>query len=97
MIINNGSVLADVLQALSGTWSVSTDDDWTCYEVGKFKLWKKMCQSGKNVLPKTFIKNRKTITPYLKFQLSEVTGGCITLQQQYIDLGDSAVVIILDL
>lgn len=97
MIINNGSLLPDVLQAISGTWAVSSDDDWLCYEVGKFKLWKKLCSSGKNVLPNTFIKNRKTVTPYLKFQANNVSGGCITLQQQYIELEESAVVIILDL
>lgn len=95
MNINQRSVLKDVLEALQGTWDYSVENEWTCYEIGKIFIWRKLCNKGKNVLPDKFLKDRTSVTPYLKFESNNVTGGCITLQQQYIELDNNAVVVIL--
>ena len=97
MIINNGSKMADVLQAIAGTWAATEDEGWKCYELGHVKFWKKVCQKGQNVLPDKFMKERVSVIPYLKFQANDLSGGVLQLQQQYIELDTSAVVGILDL
>ncbi len=95
MIVNFGSKLDDIKQAVAGTWAVTTDKGWKCYELGKIKLFKKLCQEGNNVLPETFIKNRTDITPYMKFEKENMSGGVIGLQDQYITLESSSLVVIL--
>ena len=95
MNINFLSKIEDIKQAIAGTWSLSKDHDWTSLEQGNLKLYKKLCTEGKNVLPDKFLQNREDITPYLAFTKNGVTGGVITLQQQYIELDSSAIVIIL--
>lgn len=97
MIINFGSKLEDIKQALSGTWAVSSDNEWRCVELGSIKLYKKLCQAGKNVLPSTFMKNRTEVIGYLAFTKDDVTGGCITLQDQYIELKSNALVVIINI
>ena len=96
MNINERSTVADILEAIQGTWDY-TKGDWTCYELGKITIWRKLCAAGKNVLPDKFLNNRESVTPYLKFERNSVSGGCITLQQQYIELENSAVIVILGL
>ena len=95
MNINFLSKIEDIKQAIAGTWSLSKDHDWTSLEQGNLKLYKKLCTKGKNVLPDKFLQNREDITPYLAFTKNGVSGGVITLQQQYIELDSSAIVIIL--
>lgn len=95
MTINQGSKIEDVREAIKGTWSVSIDDDWKCVELGAIKLYRKMCKEGNNVLPSTFLKNRNDVVGYWAFTKDSVTGGVITLQQQYITLSENALVIII--
>lgn len=97
MIINQGSKINDILQAVEGTWAVSRDNGWKCYELGKIKLFKKLCQEGNNVLPETFIKNRTDITPYMKFEKENMSGGIIGVQDQYITLESNALVVIINI
>ena len=97
MIINYGSNLDDIKQAIAGTWSLSKDHDWTSLEQGSLKLYKKLCTKGKNVLPDKFLQDREDITPYLAFTKNGVSGGVITLQEQYITLSESSLVIIIDI
>ena len=95
MNINFLSKVEDIKQAIAGTWSLSKDHDWTSLEQGNLKLYKKLCTKGKNVLPDKFLQDREDITPYLAFTKNGLTGGVITVQQQYIELDSSALVIIL--
>ena len=97
MLINQGSKLADVLQAIQGTWTNVTDNEWTVVELGTIKFYKKMCQKGNNVLPSTFLKNRTGVVGYLAFTKDNVTGGVINLQQQYIELSENSLVIIINI
>lgn len=95
MLINNGSKIADVLQAIQGTWNNIVDNDWQVVEMGTVKFYRKMCKEGNNVLPSTFLKNRNNVVGYWAFTKNNVTGGVITLQQQYITLTESALIIII--
>ena len=95
MIINYGSNLDDIRQAIKGTWSVSTDDGWVCKELGEIKIYKKLCNAGDNILPSTFMKNRTDIVPFIKFEKNGMSGGIITQQDQYITLEANALVVIL--
>jgi len=97
MTINQGSKIEDVREAIKGTWSVSTDNGWKCVELGAIKLYKKMCKEGNNVLPSTFLKNRNDVVGYWAFTKDSVTGGVITLQQEYITLNSNALVIIIEI
>lgn len=95
MTINAGSKIEDILQAIKGTWSVSSDNGWVCKELGEIKIYKKLCEAGNNVLPATFMKNRTDIVPYMKFEKDQMSGGIITLQDQYITLESNSLVVIL--
>lgn len=95
MIINDKSVLADILQAVAGTWNVATDNDWKCIEIGKLRLFKKLCTKGSNVLPNKFLEEREDITPVLEFRKNDVTGQVLTLQQNAIVVNENAIVIII--
>lgn len=95
MLINAGSKIEDILQAIKGTWSVSSDDGWVCKELGEIKIYKKLCNAGDNVLPSTFMKNRTDVVPFIKFEKNSMSGGIITLQDQYITLEANALVVIL--
>lgn len=97
MIINFGSKLEDIKQALSGTWAVSSDNEWRCVELGSIKLYKKLCQAGKNVLPSTFMGNRTEIVPYMTFTKDDVSGGIIGVQDQYVELETNALVVIINI
>lgn len=97
MLINFGSNIDDIKQAIAGTWSVSQDDGWRCVELGHIKLYKKMCKAGKTVLPSTFMKERTEVVGYMAFSKDDVTGGCITLQDQYIELKTNALVVIINM
>lgn len=79
MDVNYKSSLNEVLQAISGTWDVSVTNDWTCVELGKVRLFKKLVD-GASPLPDSFIERRNDITPYLVFHKDSVEGGVITLQ-----------------
>ena len=35
MIINFGSKIEDIRQAIHGTWNLTKDDDWRCLEMGE--------------------------------------------------------------
>lgn len=97
MIVNIGSTLDDIRQALQGTWNNVTDDGWNVIELGTIKFYKKMCKAGKNVLPSTFINNRTSVIGYLAFTKDAVKGGAITLQDQYVELDSNALVIIINI
>lgn len=95
MIINQTSKIQDILQAVKGTWNITSDTDWKCLEMGELKLYKKLCKAGNNVLPKTFIEQRTDITPYMTFTKDSISGGIITLQEQYLTLSENALVLII--
>ena len=97
MLINFGSKIEDIRQALQGTWNNVTDDGWNVVELGTIKFYKKMCKEGNNVLPSTFINNRTSVMGYLAFTKDEVKGGVITLQDQYIELDANALIIIINI
>jgi hypothetical protein len=97
MIVNQGSNIADVLQAIQGTWNNIVDNDWQVVEMGTIKFYRKMCKEGNNVLPSTFLKNRNNVVGYWAFTKNNVTGGVIGLQDQYITLESNALVIIINI
>lgn len=97
MTINAGSKIEDILQAIKGTWSVSTDDDWKCVELGAIKLYRKLCKEGINVLPNKFLQNRENVVGYIAFTKDNVTGGVIGVQDQAITLESNALVIIINI
>lgn len=79
MVINDRSGIGEILQAINGTWSISTSNDWKCIELGKFRLFKKLVNIS-SPLPEKFIDSRQEITPFLVFQKDTIEGGIITLQ-----------------
>jgi hypothetical protein len=95
MLINFGSKLEDIRQAVKGTWNLTKDDEWRCLEMGELKIYRKLCKAGNSVLPKTFIEQRTDITPYLVFEKDKVSGGIITLQEQYVTLKNNGLVLII--
>lgn len=97
MIINQGSKIEDIKEAVKGTWSVSTDNGWKCVELGTIKLYRKLCQEGTNVLPNEFLQNRENIVSYMAFTKNNVTGGVIGVQDQAITLESNALVIIINI
>lgn len=97
MNINAGSTIKDILQSLAGTWNISVDNGWKCLEQGHLTLYKKLCGSGNNVLPQTFMNNRTEVVPYISFTKDGVSGGVINLQQQFIELESNALVIIINM
>ena len=92
MDINYKSSLNEVLQAISGTWDVSVTNDWTCVELGKIRLFKKLVD-GASPLPDSFIERRNEITPYLVFHKDSVEGGVITLQDTAITADGLCIII----
>ena len=90
MEINFASPLNEVLQALSGTWDLSSGDGWKVIELGKMRLFKKFVEKDRDSnsipLPTRLIGNRTEVTPYLPFKRDTVSGGLINLQQTAIDL-----------
>ena len=90
MQINNASTLGEILQAITGTWDISEHDEWKVIELGKFRIFKKLCHGEGNTcstpLPQKFIDQRTEITPYFRFTKNEVKGGIITLQDTAIKM-----------
>lgn len=90
MEVNYTSPLKEVLQALSGTWNLSSGDGWKVIELGKIRLFKRLVEKDRESnsipLPSRFISNRTEVTPYLTFKRDTVSGGLINLQQTAIDL-----------
>lgn len=95
MIINDKSVLKDVLQSVAGTWDLSTDNDWRVLEMGKVRLFKKLLTKGSNVLPNKFLNNRKEVCPVMLFTKKGLTGQTLDLQQNAIDVKENCVCIII--
>lgn|SRR5574344_2164502 len=95
MIINDKSLLKDVLQSVAGTWDLSTDNDWRVLEMGKVRLFKKLLTKGSNVLPKKFLNNRKEVCPVMLFTKKGLTGQTLDLQQNAIDVKENCVCIII--
>ena len=95
MVINDKSVLKDVLQSLTGTWDLSTDNDWKVLEMGKVRLFKKLLTKGSNVLPKEFLNNRKEVCPVMLFTKDDLTGQTLDLQQNAIEVQENCVCIII--
>ena len=101
MIINQGSKIEDIRQAIQGSWSNFEEevqqedytDNWTVVELGTIKFYRRLCLEGKNVLPQSFLKNRNRVMGYLAFTKDEVKGGVIGVQDQYIELAANALVI----
>lgn len=92
MEINGTSSIKELLQAVNGTWDLTTQNDWKCLESGKMRLFKKIV-SGASPLPDKFINSRREVTPYLLFNKDTVTGGVIRLQDTAIT-ADGLVLII---
>lgn len=92
MEINDRSPIGEVLQALSGTWEISTDNDWKCVELGKIRVFKKLVKEH-SPLPNAFISKRTEITPYLVFHKDSVDGGIITLQDTAITANGLVIII----
>lgn len=92
MEINGTSNIKELIQAVNGTWDLTTQNDWKCLECGKMRLFKKIV-SGASPLPDKFINNRREVTPYLLFNKDTVTGGVIRLQDTAIT-ADGLVLII---
>lgn len=95
MVINDKSVLKDVLQSIAGTWDLSTDNDWRVLEMGKVRLFKKLLTKGSNVLPKKFLNNRKEVCPVMLFTKKGLTGQTLDLQQNAIEVKENCVCIII--
>lgn len=95
MIINDKSVLKDVLQSVAGTWDLSTENDWRVLEMGKVRLFKKLLTKGSNVLPNKFLNNRKEVCPVMLFTKKGLTGQTLDLQQNAIDVKENCVCIII--
>ena len=95
MIINNKSVLKDVLQSIAGTWDLSSDNGWRVLEMGKVRLFKKLLTKGSNVLPKKFLNNRKEVCPVMLFTKKGLTGQTLDLQQNAIEVQENCVCIII--
>lgn len=95
MVINDKSLLKDVLQSVAGTWDLSTDNDWRVLEMGKVRLFKKLLTKGSNVLPKKFLNNRKEVCPVMLFTKKGLTGQTLDLQQNAIDVKENCVCIII--
>ena len=96
MIINETSVLKDIKQALYGDWNITTDDGWKCCELGHFRIYKKICEAGSTVLPKTFLNNRTEVCPMLEFRKDSISGQTINLQQTALKLTENALCVILE-
>ena len=95
MIINDKSVLKDVLQSVAGTWDLSTDNGWRVLEMGKVRLFKKLLTKGSNVLPNKFLNNRKDVCPVMLFTKKGLTGQTLDLQQNAIEVKENCVCIII--
>ena len=95
MIINDKSVLKDVLQSIAGTWDLSTDNGWKVLEMGKVRLFKKLLAKGSNVLPKKFLNNRNEVCPVMLFTKKGLTGQTLDLQQNAIEVKENCVCIII--
>lgn len=92
MQINDKSPIGEVLQALAGTWDVSTSNGWRSAELGKVRIFKKLVD-GASPLPESFIERRNEITPYVVFHKNSIEGGIITLQDTAIS-ADGLVIIL---
>lgn len=90
MVINDRSSIGEILQAMNGTWDVSTTDGWRCLELGKVRIFKKLVD-GNSPLPE--MGRRTEITPYIVFKKDYITGGIITLQDTAIS-ADGLVMIV---
>lgn len=95
MIINDKSLLKDVLQSVAGTWDLSTDNGWKILEMGKVRLFKKLLTKGSNVLPKKFLNNRKEVCPVMLFTKEGLTGQTLDLQQNAIEVQDNCICVII--
>lgn len=95
MIINDKSVLKDVLQSIAGTWDLSSDNGWRVLEMGKVRLFKKLLSKGSNVLPNKFLNNRKDVCPVMLFTKKGLTGQTLDLQQNAIEVKENCVCIII--
>lgn len=95
MIINDKSLLKDVLQSVAGTWDLSSDNGWRVLEMGKARLFKKLLTKGSNVLPKKFLNNRKEVCPVMLFTKKGLTGQTLDLQQNAIEVQENCVCIII--
>lgn len=95
MIINDKSLLKDVLQSVAGTWDLSTDNGWKILEMGKVRLFKKLLTKGSNVLPKKFLNNRKEVCPVMLFTKEGLTGQTLDLQQNAIEVQDNCICVLI--
>jgi hypothetical protein len=95
MLINDKSILKDVLHSIAGTWDLSTDDGWKVLELGKVRLFKKLIQAGSNVLPKRFLNNRNEVCPVMLFTKDGITGQTLDLQQNAIEVQENCVCLII--
>lgn len=95
MIINDKSSIRDLLQAIAGTWSLTSDNGWKCLEIGKARLFKKTCEAGSNVLPQKFLKERNEVNPVIEFRKDTITGQCLTLQQSALEVSENCIAIII--
>lgn len=96
MIINSNSKLDDLLLACGGTWNITEDKGWKCLENGRMRIFKKILQSGSNVLPDKFLNNRREVAPVMLFTKDNLTGQVLNLQQNAIEVEENCLAIIID-
>lgn len=91
MIINSGSSLLDVLQAISGTWLQEVIDDWRHIKIINIDVYTRTCSAGTYLLPK-----KPTQTSImLSFDKGSVSGKTVSLNDTSFKLDASRLVIYL--
>ena len=75
MIINSGSTLLDVIQAISGTWLQETIDGWRHIKIMNIDVYTRTCPAGTWLYPK-----KPTQTSILlSFNKGTVAGHAVSL------------------
>ena len=91
MIINSGSTLLDVLQAISGTWLQETIDGWRHIKIMNIDVYTRTCSAGTWQLPK-----KPTQTSILlSFDKGSVSGKAVSLNDTSFKLDTSSLAIYL--
>lgn len=91
MIINLGSSLFDVLQAISGAWLQETINGWHHIEIMNIDIYTRTCSAGSYQLPK---KPTQT-SVMLSFDKGNVFGRIVDLNTSSFKLDTSRLVIYL--
>lgn len=96
MLINDKSVMKDILQAIAGTWDFTNEDNgWKVIECGKLRMFKKILTTGSNVLPNKFLNQRNEVCPVLLFTKDGLKGQVLDLQQNAIEVQENSLCVII--